>query len=238
MASPIKYTQPKRGDQYGNWEILTEPTIVRVTAKSGRKRWQKFCRCQDVSTGETKDVDVQSLIHGTSTGSTTAGLRDRDIYGYAEIIPDRSLREKWLNWISAVMSRCYTKSSSVYEYYGLRGIKVHEKLHDRAEFLRHITTLKNWDASWAEFDRLDNDGDYAPGNIRMSTRSENNSNKENNCYIVHADEKMSAYQFWRRYAPRYRSGSTVARKINEGATGDQIIADQERCKGPYKRRNV
>lgn len=85
------------------------------------------------------------------------------------------LRQKY----SDLNIRCNDSNPDVYKYYGGRGI---QNLFTSVEhFLNYvileldITTLKQIDG--LDIDRIDNDGNYEPGNIRFVTRKVNRGNR-------------------------------------------------------------
>lgn len=77
----------------------------------------------------------------------------------------------WLN----MKKRCYYKNSSRYKDYGGRGITVYEGwLHDSAAFISYVGLKPSANHS---LDRIDNDGNYEPGNVRWATVKEQSTNK-------------------------------------------------------------
>jgi len=71
-------------------------------------------------------------------------------------------------WYS-INHRCYNPKQDNYTMYGGRDITVCEKW-DRAEFIKYCKTLKEWDNPDLTLDRIDNDGNYEPGNLRFIDR--------------------------------------------------------------------
>lgn len=71
--------------------------------------------------------------------------------------------------------RCYYKPNKEYAYYGGRGIQVcDEWIHNFLAFYNHVgpkPTAKH------SLDRINNDKDYEPGNIKWSTHSEQMKNR-------------------------------------------------------------
>lgn len=93
-------------------------------------------------------------------------------------MPDDAHRERLLNRLSAIITRCRSKTSKSYKHYGGRGISCYEEwIENRSKFLEYIQTLPGWDDPQLDLDRIDNDGNYEPGNIRFASKSENNKNK-------------------------------------------------------------
>lgn len=93
----------------------------------------------------------------------------------AKLIKERStthgLHKYWLyfRW-QDIKKRCYNKTSTRYPYYGGRGIKMFEGwLNDPVMFIRYCESLPNCDKS-LQIDRINNNSDYVPGNIRFVNR--------------------------------------------------------------------
>lgn len=75
----------------------------------------------------------------------------------------------------AMKNRCHNPNSSDYYLYGARGIKVcAEWLNDFEAFFKHVGKKLN---PLLTIDRIDVNGNYEPGNVKWSTRSEQASNR-------------------------------------------------------------
>jgi len=71
--------------------------------------------------------------------------------------------------------RCKNKNEKCYKWYGGRGIKVcDEWLNDFESFYNHIGPKPGPGFS---IDRIDNEGNYEPGNVRWATALEQSNNK-------------------------------------------------------------
>ena len=94
----------------------------------------------------------------------------------------RNFIVRWAN----MLDRCDNPENASYKNYGGRGIKVYVGWYD---FLVFIDDLPNDYFKKADLDRIDNDGNYEPGNIKWSTRSENCKNRRTNRFIKFNGEK-------------------------------------------------
>lgn len=81
---------------------------------------------------------------------------------------------EWLAW-RAMRVRCNNQSSPKYPDYGGRGIKVCEEWQN--SFLAFYNYIGNRPGKGYSLDRIDNDGNYEPGNVRWATYSQQNNNQ-------------------------------------------------------------
>ena len=77
---------------------------------------------------------------------------------------------RWQN----MMDRCYDPECSAFRNYGGRGIKVCPEWHDPYVY---VSQLPSGYFPKAHLDRIDNDGDYEPSNVRWLTARENHQNR-------------------------------------------------------------
>lgn len=88
--------------------------------------------------------------------------------------PEKRLRMKY----NSMVHRCTEPQNARYASYGGRGITVYaEWLADREKFVEYAKTLPDWDVLDRQLDRIDNDGNYQPGNLRFTTRKVNMQNR-------------------------------------------------------------
>jgi hypothetical protein len=71
-----------------------------------------------------------------------------------------------------IRNRCYRKSSKDYPHYGGRGITVYGPWLEFIRFRDELDSLIGPRPPGMTLDRIDNDGNYEPGNIQWATRSD------------------------------------------------------------------
>ena len=79
--------------------------------------------------------------------------------------------------------RCSNSNNVAYKYYGGRGIEVYNEWKDDFKaFFDYIMKLPNAMKSGYSIDRINNDGNYEPGNVRWATHTDqmNNTRKQKN----------------------------------------------------------
>ncbi len=76
-----------------------------------------------------------------------------------------------------MISRCENPNNKQYKDYGGRGITVCEEWHDAWAFFHYLTTTLGPCPPKHSLDRIDNDGNYEPGNIRWASKIDQARNK-------------------------------------------------------------
>ena len=167
---------------------LTGKQFGRLTVKkeSGRDKWGNkmyLCLC---SCGNEKVVAGRNLVTGT-TSSCGCKAKENYIFHGLSYLNDKTKRlyNVWWN----MKERCYNKNSISYKYYGGRGIKVYSTW--REDFITfYLWAVTNGYKEGLQLDRIDNDGNYYPGNCKFSTREEQARNRQNSIFVTYKGEEI------------------------------------------------
>lgn len=127
-------------------------------------------------------------------------------YGYHFKYP--SLDKKY----NTAKSRCNNPKNSHYKHYGGRGIKFLFK-ESFVDFVDYCLSI-GWKEG-LEMDRIDNNGNYEPGNIRFVTRRENVLNRRNTLFLEAFGERK-ALSFWVNDPRCLTSYKNLFRRVKNG----------------------
>ena len=132
------------------------------------------------------------------------------------IAKDRAL-QSWKN----MKQRCILSSCPSYKNYGGRGISVCDRwLESFKSFLEDMGPRPYG----LTLERIDNNGNYEPGNCRWADRSEQANNKRNNKFLAH-DGKNLTYSQWAREIGIARE--VIDRRAKQGLPIKQILRQEQ-----------
>lgn len=120
----------------------------------------------------------------------------------------RSGMSEYRAWES-MRRRCNKPADKYYHRYGGRGIKLCERWNDFQSFYEDMGPRPSASHS---IDRIDNNGDYEPGNCRWATPGEQAANRSTNHHVYLDGEWMIAAEAARRLGC---SGGRVLARLNE-----------------------
>lgn len=106
-------------------------------------------------------------------------------------------------------ARCNNPNRPQAEDYGGRGITYAPEWDDFEVFLAHVGPRPS---SKHSIDRIDNNGNYEPGNVRWATSKEQNQNRRDNHYLTHNDETLVVSEWSRRTGIDHRR---ITRRITQ-----------------------
>ncbi len=144
-------------------------TAIREAGKNkqGNTLWYCVCDCG----GNTTTIN-SNLTRGNSK---SCGCISREKTTQRNTKYLHSGSHLYTVWRS-MMARCYTKTNSVYRYYGGGGISVCDRWHSYENF---YTDMAGGYENGLTIDRIDCSGDYEPANCRWVTMLKQANNKRN-----------------------------------------------------------
>lgn len=98
----------------------------------------------------------------------------------------------------SIIARCYSRNNHAYKYYGARGIKVFAPwIKNQKLFINYIKSLPNYDVPNYSLDRINNNGNYEPGNLRWANKTTQVQNRtfvisEHN--LIHWDKNKNKWR--------------------------------------------
>lgn len=193
-----------------------------VVRKVG-KLWLCRCKC-----GRSKQATTGNLRAGHIT---SCGCRQREMSaqrGREQLTTHgRAGTPEHAIWVQ-MRNRCRNPNSSSYPRYGGRGIKVCPRWDKFENFYADVGPRTS---PAHTLDRIDNDGDYEPNNVRWSTSIEQGNNKRNSRFVVFRGRRMTVAEAThaagdivsvKHSHARLRRGWSIDRAVSEplGRWGD------------------
>lgn len=147
------------GKRFGYLVVIRRGRNYRTSAT-----W--ICRCDCGTEKEIRGHDLRSG-HIVSCSCQRNRNRNRRTHGMSRTAEYKAWRD--------MLARCARPTNKSFKNYGGRGIKVCQRWRDRFEnFLADMGRKPSPELS---IDRINNDGNYKPGNCRWATLKEQNNNQ-------------------------------------------------------------
>ena len=162
------------GVRAGRLTVISE-AAPRTYGNHTTRMWLCKCDCggfatasgSDLRRGHTKSCGCYCRQRISET-SKVHGMRHTRIY------------HTWLD----IKGRCHNQRNHSFARYGGRGIKVCDEWRESfISFYKHVSELPHYGEDGYSIDRIDNNGNYEPGNVRWATVQTQSRNKRNTIHV-------------------------------------------------------
>lgn len=155
---------------------------------SRRIHW--LCRCDCGNTAVISALCLKKKSCTLSCGCLLADINKKR----RKYHPGAREMKEYKVWCE-MKQRCASHNGTEYKNYGARGITVcTEWVESFEDFLQHVGRRPS---AWHSLDRIDNNGNYEPGNVRWATREVQNNNRRN-CRILTCNGRTMTITQWAR----------------------------------------
>jgi hypothetical protein len=194
------------GKQFGLWTVLDKP-IPLMTPYI-----QVYCRCQ---CGVEQLVNANDIERGASRGCVSCMNRK---YLHIPKLPALQLQQRY----NALVERCKANKFSSRTY-----ATVENRFQSCQDFVEYMwAEFPTQDYRGLEIDRIDTNGHYERGNIRLVTREQNAQTRRCNTMVSYLGYKMSVAKFARDYVLHYHADAVRAMLL-KGMTPQEIVQHAE-----------
>lgn len=162
------------------------------------------CEC-----GKEKVISFGSVFYGKTKSCGCITKK----YDFSFDIKKTKIYRSW----RSMLGRCFNPNVKRYSIYGARGITVCERWKT---FINFYNDMGMPPSDKHSLDRIDNNGDYEPGNCRWATFYEQANNKNNNVFIDVNGKKMSVTEAERFLG--FKNGTIKTRLYNGISMEDAI----------------
>lgn len=153
------------GQKFGSWEVLSQPFQLYGAL-------YVMCRC---GCGTEKEVNLRFMETGRSSKCQSCATTEMH-HKNGKLVCDTLDKKLLQKRVNAMKQRCQNPKDASYPNYGGRGIEFRfESVKAGVEYI--LEALPTPTYVGFDLDRIDNNGHYEPGNLRLVTRKQNASNK-------------------------------------------------------------
>lgn len=188
---------------------------------NGKPIWAVVCDC-----GSAKEICGHDLTSG-NTRSCGCALTEM-LVARNQSLKTHGMKDspEWRAW-HCMKCRCLNSRNAAFPRYGGRGITVCKEWQE--SFIKFFSHVGPRPTPQHSLDRIDNNGNYEPGNVRWATWLEQNNNRCTTRKIEVRGEAISIAEV----ARRYQIPETTLHRLlfQQHWTIDQVLARYQPSKG-------
>ena len=216
--------EPKKGDKFGRWELLTDKYLVE---RYGQQMGMAIARCE---CGTEREVKVAALVGGTS--QSCGCLKNEKASERMKLMNADGLGSHPTHGLSghplyrlyhSMLNRCYLSTTKQFDDYGGRGISVCDEWRDSFQAFFDWAVENGWKEGLT-LERKEVNGHYTPGNCRFVTMKEQGMNRRNTVYVTTWNETKPLAAWVRDPRCKVDYGTLAVRIKRYGWTPERAIS--------------
>ncbi len=185
------------------WLRVVSFAGTRFSGGKMRSFWRCECKCgkkievvrDGLTTGHTKSCGCYKSVKCKESAVEAGKLTKTHGERY-------NPTPEYIAW-KGMKARCHNPKHPTYERHGARGITVCQRW--RESYKAFLADMGRKPTSAHTLDRIDNDGNYEPGNCRWATMKEQMRNMKSNRWIAIDGERKILADWLRHYGIAHRT---------------------------------
>ena len=206
------------GSILGRWRVIEEaPRRYPPSKPLGQRYWRCRCEC-----GVEREIFHGNLVGGKTT---SCGCYLREWASESARTHGKTDTPEYNIW-KLMLRRCRAPQAVNYARYGGRGIRVCDRWSGPNGFANFSADVGDRPGPEYSLDRIDNDGDYEPGNVRWSEATVQARNRRSN-HPISFDGRTQSLTAWS--AERGIGPGTLWFRITHGWSVERALTTPARA---------
>lgn len=201
------------GVRFGRWLVIERAG----SSKNKHATWR--CRCDCGTEGVVMRSNLMSGI------SQSCGCRHKELASASSTVHGHSkggrITTEFRSWLNA-NRRCTDPRDKSYKDYGAIGVRVADVWRGPEGFQKFLDHIGLKPSPELTLDRIDSTKGYEPGNVRWSTRQDQNTNQRRSYWVQFEGKKLPLVEACRRAGVVY---STVGNRYRRTKCSAQDAFD-------------
>lgn len=195
------------GQKFGRLTV-----IERVENKGKQTCWKCQCEC-----GNEVIVQGNNLKNGHTV---SCGCFRREKTSESHKTHGMARSKIYKTW-KGIKKRCFNPNFKYYKDYGGRGITMFpEWIDDPKSFIDYVSKLPHFGEENYSLDRINNDGNYEPNNLRFTDRKTQSRNTRRNIIVEYQGRKMTLMEAAELSGIPY---DVLKRRYHHGDRGERLF---------------
>lgn len=188
--------------------------IERAENRNNRVHWNCICEC-----GNTCSVMSKHLISGHTR--SCGCLNNFFNRAGTHKMTNTAIYQTW----SDIKKRCFNPNCECFKNYGGRGITICDEWKNNfVAFYDYVSKLEHFGEEGYTLDRIDNNGNYEPNNLRWANWKTQCGNTRRNHFVEYNGEKILITH---AAAQIGISATALRARIKKGDTGERLFRPAE-----------